>query len=142
MPFNIVKNYLSQISNAIDQAAANTTLSGALFAEGEAKKSMQGPKTGRIYKVSKTGKLHQASAPGEAPAIDTANLVNSIQHEQVGRRDARTFTNTEYGPPLEFGTAKMAARPFMIPAALKSVDYLQVKSQQELDKALGRFAIG
>lgn len=139
MPTVIKKNILSNLADALKQATANTTLSTAAYAESVAKESMMGPKSGRIYKVSRTGKLHQASAPGEAPAIDTGNLVNSIKHERAGEEGARTYTHTEYAAHLEFGTAKMAPRPFMTPAMVKSISYMQKKAQLELDKVLMRF---
>lgn len=59
---------------------------------------------------------HQASAPGEMPAIDTGALVNSIQTLVRGTEGA-VYTNQEYAPHLEYGTVNMAARPFMTPAA-------------------------
>lgn len=77
---------------------------------------LNGPKTGALY--NPRGKVqHQASAPGEAPASDTGRLVNSI----VSRVDetalvANITAGTEYAPYLEFGTRKMAARPFLNPA--------------------------
>lgn len=85
----------------------------------EAKMSMRTAKSGRIYKVSKTGKTHQASAPGEAPAIDTGNLVNSMAIEKVSEAVYMVSAGTEYAQPLEFGSKRMAARPFLGPAVEK-----------------------
>ncbi|KPL70174.1 hypothetical protein ADN00_18920 [Ornatilinea apprima] len=82
------------------------------------KESMEGPKSGRLYSRGK--KTHHASAPGEPPAVDSGNLANSIQSEvsmQANGPRGVVFTNTEYAVGLEFGTRKMAARPFMKPAA-------------------------
>jgi phage gpG-like protein len=59
---------------------------------------------------------HQASAPGEMPAIDTGALVNSIQTIVRGTEGA-VYTNQEYAEFLEYGTVNMAARPYMTPAA-------------------------
>lgn len=69
------------------------------------------PKTGRIYK--RRGVEHQASAPGEAPASDTGRLVNSrtIDLFPEDLRARLTF-RTDYAAALEFGTEKMAPRPF------------------------------
>lgn len=39
-----------------------------------------GPRTGRLYRVSKKGPLHQASAPGEPPAVLFGKLRQSITH--------------------------------------------------------------
>jgi HK97 gp10 family phage protein len=69
--------------------------------------------TGRQY-----GK-HKASAPGETPAVDTGVLVNSIETQLASSSAtdawAEVGTGVEYAEFLEFGTSKMAARPFMRP---------------------------
>lgn len=87
----------------------------------EAQRSMRLPKTGVLYRVSRTGRKHQASAPGEAPAVDTSALVNSIDVQRVSKTRAIVFTNQEYAAALEFGRrdGKMAARPFLRPALRK-----------------------
>jgi hypothetical protein len=99
------------------------------------------PKSGRLYGAAKAvasfarrraqnvrarprGRVHQASAPGEAPAIDTAALSKSVTHElslapgeasvtigvteQGGRKNIAGF--------LEFGTATIQPRPVWRPA--------------------------
>lgn len=76
---------------------------------------MQGTKTGREY-PRPNGMMHQASAPGEAPAVDTGNLFNSIRAEMTGPQSGVVYTHVEYAPILEYGSAKMAARPFFAPA--------------------------
>lgn len=69
--------------------------------------------TGRKY-----GK-HTASAPGETPAVWFGVLVNSINTELTSSSAteawAQTGTGVEYAEPLEFGTSRMQARPFMRP---------------------------
>lgn len=73
--------------------------------------SMAEQKSGRAYGA------HTASAPGETPAMDTGALANSIQTEMDSQTSGTIFTNMEYAAYLEFGTRKMAARPFMAPMA-------------------------
>lgn len=71
------------------------------------------PKTGRMYGD------HQASAPGEAPANWTGHLLNSFkvtQHTTGSVVSVRVTNTAEYAPHLEFGTIKMAPRPFLRPA--------------------------
>ncbi len=83
-----------------------------------AKLSMSGAKHGRVYMKGVKGNIeHQASAPGEAPAIDTGALVNSIQTEMLDRTTGMVFTNMEYAAVLEFGGARIAPRPYFTPAA-------------------------
>ena len=90
----------------------------ALMAQGEAQKSiLRGPKTGRLYKRGK--KFHQASAPGEAPANDFGFLANNIKAEMTNELTASTFSLAPYSVHLEYGTRKMAARPFLRPAGEK-----------------------
>lgn len=87
-------------------------LAGALTLESGVKASMQSSHGGRSYQ--RGGKVHVASAPGQPPAIDYGFLINSI-HSEEEKDGATVATNAEAAVPLEFGTAKMAARPFMRP---------------------------
>jgi HK97 gp10 family phage protein len=73
------------------------------------------PKTGRIYDKKSPSRSHRASAPGESPATDTGALARSIV-ANVSGKTAEVVAAIEYAAPLEFGTSKMAARPFMVPA--------------------------
>lgn len=73
-------------------------------------------------------KTHRASAPGEAPAIDYGNLRSGISVEMTGETTAMVGVAADYGAPLEFGTRKMAARPFMRP----SVDAVQPAFEADL----------
>lgn len=56
-----------------------------------------------------------ASLPGQPPAVQTRELLNSIGHEWRGRR-LRVGTGVIHGRWLEFGTAEILPRPFMRPA--------------------------
>lgn len=107
----------------------------------------QGPKTGRVYQRrairkrvgAKTAQqlglrrsagkfivgfgFHRASAPGQPPASDTGNLVNSVKGE-AATIDARGVhaklrVNANYGQFLEEGTDRMAKRPYIAPAIRK-----------------------
>lgn len=56
-------------------------------------------------------------------AVDTGALRSSL-HEEI-TEDANSVTgsvgtNLEYAPPVEFGTSKMAAQPFLQPALQKN----------------------
>jgi HK97 gp10 family phage protein len=61
-------------------------------------------------------RYHRASAPGEAPAVDLGNLKGSISAEMTGETTAVVGVSAEYGIPLEYGTRKIAKRPFARPA--------------------------
>lgn len=90
----------------------------ANYTQNEAKQSIQsGSKTGVLYTAYNPRRTHQSSAAGEAPATDTGNLVNNIAISIDGDRlGASVESNAEYSTYLEFGTANMAARPFLQPA--------------------------
>ena len=87
------------------------------------------PKTGRKYRRGK--KIHQASAPGEAPAVDYGELLRSIVFDV---RKMEVEIGSEGGAPyaeyLETGTFKVTGesitptaliepRPFLNPAVEK-----------------------
>ncbi len=84
------------------------------YAEGRVKDALSQSGSGKLYKIE--GRRHQASAPGEAPTVLTGDLRASITHfvGVIGQTVAGIIsTNMEYAPHLEFGTRKMAPRPFM-----------------------------
>lgn len=73
-----------------------------------------------ITEGSVSGKNHVPSLPGLPPNADTHHLSNNITAEQTGLTEAEVSSNAEYSADLEFSTSKMAARPFMQPAAEKN----------------------
>lgn len=116
----IVKSNLSLVAPLVREAAAAVLVASAMEMDGEIKQSFAGPKTGREYK--RGGRVHQAAGAGEAPAIDTGHLASS---NGVDASEAKTalkvtvFNTAEYAEALEEGTARIAPRPFMTPAAEK-----------------------
>jgi hypothetical protein len=68
---------------------------------------------GRIYIIG--GRVHRASAPGEPPAKLYGDLYDSISYitEISGSRiHGEVFATDEKASWLEFGTSRMAKRPF------------------------------
>ena len=95
----------------------------ALACEKEMKKSItSGSKTGNIY--SSDNKIHISSAPGEAPASDTGHLVNSIKMKKNSKYSYEIDITAVYSVLLEFGGARIQARPFILPAFKNSVKKL------------------
>jgi len=81
---------------------------------------MQQPKHGRVYRSRKgVQKWHRASAPGQAPAIDTESYMRSIGNKWAGRYSRIVYTNDPRGPMFNRGTSKMLPRPHFAPAARK-----------------------
>jgi len=92
-------------------------------------------KTGRLYR--RRSITHQASAAGETPASDTGRLVNSITTE-INEVELAGVINagTAYAAALEFGTAKMAERPYMRPALAKHRESIEVDIAKAIRSAL------
>ncbi len=93
-----------ELMQKLKKAASRYVRKGALHIEGEIKASMGEKKSGKRYGD------HIASAPGESPAVDSSNLINSIFPE-IKTLEAKVGTPVEYSQFLEDGTSRMAARP-------------------------------
>ena len=85
----------------------------ALFAGGE---SIQIEAQLSITQGAVSGKNHVPSKPGEPPNQDTGRLGDNIETVQKMQLLVEVSSNAPYSADLEFGTSKMAARPFMRPA--------------------------
>lgn len=103
----------------------------ALFAAGE---MIQTEAQISITAGAVSGKKHVASAPGEAPNNDTGVLANNIETNQIAPLVVEVSSNAPYAAALEFGTSKMAARPYMQPAA----DAKRKEATQLVRKAVDR----
>lgn len=113
MSFRLINN-IPQVTAKLQREAKRLVHDTAARIEAMAKISFADSKTGRPYQ--KKGKTHIASAPGEAPAVDTGQLTNSVQWELTGETSAVAGTNVEHGMHTEFGTVRMEPRPWLGPA--------------------------
>ena len=118
-------------------------LASGLMVEKEAKESIAGgQKSGHVYRRGNVA--HRASAPGEAPASDTGRLINSINVRPVQGElavDVKAGGGVvKYARSLEFGTSKMAARPFLFPALEKSKPRIKRRIESALDRTIDRAA--
>lgn len=89
----------------------------------------RGPATGAVRRNGS-----RASAPGQFPMSDTGRLANSIDFNlpTAGRLTGEVGTNVIYGRYLEFGTSRMAARPWLLPSFEKA----KVGVEARLKKAI------
>jgi len=106
---------LEKAKKEYDRRAQRAIKKGALLFVREVKIELSKTGTGKHYRRGR--KVHIASAPGQPPAVDTGQLRASITH--LVEREFRAWigrvgTNLEKAAPLEFGTSRMAARPFML----------------------------
>lgn len=93
------------------------------------------PRGGRVYR--RGGVSHKASAPGEPPAPDTGFLMRSIGTSVDPETLVGTVSFTaRYARALEYGTARMAARPFARPALANKIDDIQADIAAEISAAL------
>ena len=112
---------LKSLEKDLEQPFREVIAGGAQLIRGEAIKSIQtGPKTGRIYEKYNPRRTHRASAPGQAPASDTGNLVSNIMVERESENIVNVVSKAFYSMFLEFGTSKILPRPFMFPASEKA----------------------
>lgn len=116
-----VMGQLSKLNKQLEPDFQEIVKGGAQLIRGEAVKSIQsGAKSGIVYEKYNPRRTHRASAPGEAPASDTGNLVSKIIVKQKSKNITNVESNANYSAFLEYGTSKMEARPFMLPAFEKS----------------------
>jgi hypothetical protein len=109
MAVRIVFNRLPALARRIP-AHADAVVRDTLFdIEGAVKAAMADAKSGRVYGD------HQASAPGEAPAIDTGAYANDVRAQPTGPARGIVGTNQEQAEVLEYGGADVAARPVWRP---------------------------
>lgn len=78
--------------------AFDAMMDAGVMAQSTVREMLSHPGTGRTYKVSKTGALHRASAPGEPPAVLHGHLRNSIGHSRPAWSGGEI--SLEYGPGL------------------------------------------
>jgi HK97 gp10 family phage protein len=104
------------LADNISQAAILRGVRGATV---EAKNlvidKLSQPGKGRLYSRGVSA-VHRASTPGAPPAVDTGRLRGSTQSEVTATPSGavgEVSVNTEYAAYLEFGTEKIAPRPFM-----------------------------
>ena len=109
---------------------------GAVNVQREAVKSIQeGGKSGVVYQKYNPRRVHQASAAGEPPASDTGLLASNISLDiDPDGLGASVDSRADYSSFLEFGTSKMAARPFMQPALEVNRKKIKANMAAELKK--------
>ena len=113
----------------INQAMITALFKNADKVAVDAANSLANEMKKRIKTGAKSGKTygnHTSSAPGQSPANWTGQLLRSIK-VQKAKGIAFVYITAKYAEFLEFGTSKMRARPFIIPAFLKTKKMIQDK---------------
>lgn len=102
----------------------------------DVKKMMAEVKTGKEYKRGSI--VHKASAPGEAPAVDTGTLINSIYSEDRGYLSKAIGSRLPYAYFLEFGTFRIAPRKAWLPAVENATPKMLKRVKVAIEKAKAR----
>ena len=126
------KKKLKSLEVSTSDTIKSNLIKAILAIHSEAIKSIQiSHSAGRIY--LKKNIQHVASEPGYPPNTDTGNLVHGIGFNIASNGlSGEVGTNIPYGKYLEFGTRKMLARPWLIPAYDKIVPGFADQIHKEL----------
>lgn len=116
MPVSGGNRFRAQLRRAAGPAGERL-IGAALFAAGDivATEAQHSITAGSV-----SGKGHEPSRPGQPPSNDTGVLTGNIEVVQKSPTLVEVSSNAPYSKPLEFGTSRMDARPFMAPALDKS----------------------
>ena len=126
---------LKAMGGKLEAEVGKAVVGTALELQGDVRKRIQrGPASGRVYQRQNPRRTHQASAPGEAPQSDTGRLASSIFFEVDGALTATVGSRLAYAQWLEYGTTRMAQRPYFRPA----VEAMKGKFQKRLEAAVRR----
>lgn len=136
------KKYLSQITPGLEEKLKDTIGLCCQKVRSDIQTSMaQTPRnTSVTYYTNNKTKGHHPSLPGNPPAPDTGNLRNSIRYEVNGSGKSvygivgTTQKDPPYGAYLEYGTSRMAPRPWLKPAMNKNADWIR----NMIKKAVGQ----
>lgn len=85
----------------------------------------------KTYFTNNKTKAHHPSLPGNPPAPDTGNLRESIRYEVHGEGSeiygvvGSTQKDPDYAVFTEYGTNKMAPRPWLRPAMQKNNEWIR-----------------
>lgn len=119
---------MAAIDDEVNTSAMNVLSSAQLAI-------MNPPKTGVTYKSGQ--RVHQASAPGEAPANDLGNLAGSGTTRRVALGHYQVVFSTPYAKPLEYGNAAgtILPRPYVRPALHREGGILADNIRRAMGKA-------
>lgn len=71
--------------------------------------------------------------------VDTGYLKGNIRYKSYrDQNSAIVYNIVEYGPHIEFGTVKMEAQPFMVPAMLIHEKDIKKNLRDHIKKELGK----
>ena len=123
---------MEQVKTQINNLCVERVTSATIHLQNQVKKNLTGSRSGKQYKIPHTSRKYTASKPGEAPAVRTGDLLNSIKYN-VKRSQSEVLgavgSDLQKAIWLETGTSNMEARPFL----LKAFE----KERRELKRMMG-----
>lgn len=112
-------SHIEKVAREIDRVTEARVWAAVNVVRNRVLEKLSGARSGRQYRVPGTNRFYTASAPGEAPAVATGRLRQSIQ-AQIERREGGVVgmvgSGLDYAVYLELGTRAMAPRSFLRPA--------------------------
>ena len=117
MPAEVrLKWYGKKVIDTVEKVAGKRMLEAANEVRNTVLETLSGDRSGRTYYVPGTRRQYTASAPGEPPAQATSELRKSVTAsvESEGKKViGKVKSDSKHALPLELGTRKMAARPWL-----------------------------
>ena len=133
-----INEVLESLKTNTDKHIRSAYIVGGKLVESTAKQSIQHQSFGTHvtrYREGGASYSHIAAKPGGAPNTDTGRLVSSINTE-IEENWVVVGTSLPYGEWLEFGTKKMEARPWLLPALDKNNDMIIELHRKALNKSI------
>jgi HK97 gp10 family phage protein len=130
--FDALRQRLSRLARATDDACAQAAASSAAAMAEDIRRSL-----------SPSAANARVSAPGEPPASHSGRLRRGVRADSDGAAGSVMVgpsTGAPYAAALEFGTRRMAARPFILPAVASFRARIAAIAAQALRAALTAFA--
>lgn len=91
---------------------------------------------GNVHFRENPDRYVRASAPGQPPAIDLGYLISTISFRKYSSGSAYAYAGAYYAADLEFGTDRIAPRPFMLPAFIAAVEAAEKRFLTEFERRI------
>jgi HK97 gp10 family phage protein len=141
----VIEDHITEVIAKIQGSLKRRMEDACYTVQAKAIDIIKEPKHGRIYTTyfwtDAQGRLrvgrerwkpHQASAIGEPPAWDTGELAQNIAVEISGDGlEGKVGTEKDHGLFLEYGTSKMAPRPWLKPSFEQSEEAVKKIFEEE-----------
>lgn len=102
-------NEWSRIANGLEPKVTTLVEETLEHIQQHVETAMELPKSGNVYGS------HIASQPGEPPAIDSGDLIGSVEIAMESPTVGSITYTSDHAEAMEFGTVHVAPRPFLTP---------------------------